>query len=335
MPGRSLIVAAAACALAASAQTTDKTFYLTHTNTRALQQMANLIRSIGDIKAVTVNEDKLAIAVHGTEEQVSIAGWLCSELDKTPAPISATVKHEYPGTTTGNLVLRVFLFAHVPSPQALQEVVNATRSVADIQRFFPYFELNAAAVRGAADQVTVADWVMSELDKPAPSMQTLSTEDHAVTFDQRSNLAQVVFLANTKNPKAVQEIVNLTRSISDLQRLFPCHSAGALVMRGSPEQVALADWLLKALDKPASQPTLDSAVHEYKVPATVWPEPSIARIYYLGSEQTPQALQELVNTVRTTTKVQRVYPNAQANAIAMRGTGDQLAQAEQLIKERM
>jgi hypothetical protein len=30
-----------------------------------------------------------------------------------------------------------------------------------------------------------------------------------------------------------------------------------------------------------------------------------------------------------------VYPNAQANAIAMRGTGDQLAQAEQLIKERM
>src|SRR5689334_20846309 len=99
MPGRSLILLAAWAVVAASAENTDKTFYLTHTNTRALQQMANLIRAVGDIKDLTVNEDKLSIAVHGTEEQVSIAGWVCSELDKTPAPVPNTVRHEYPGAT--------------------------------------------------------------------------------------------------------------------------------------------------------------------------------------------------------------------------------------------
>jgi len=49
---------------------------------------------------------------------------------------------------------------------------------------------------------------------------------------------------------------------------------------------------------------------------------------------TPQDLQETVNTIRTQTQMQRVFPFPEQMAIAMRGTADQLARARQAIHSR-
>jgi general secretion pathway protein D len=55
-------------------------------------------------------------------------------------------------------VAKVFYLANVNTPQELQEIVNAVRSVADIQRFFPYNAQNAIIAKGSADQVALAWW---------------------------------------------------------------------------------------------------------------------------------------------------------------------------------
>src|SRR5205085_9682184 len=52
------------------------------------------------------------------------------------------------------------------SPQELQELVNAVRSVADIQRFFPYNAQNAIIAKGSADQVALAEKLLHDLDRP-------------------------------------------------------------------------------------------------------------------------------------------------------------------------
>src|SRR5206468_1701589 len=52
------------------------------------------------------------------------------------------------------------------TPQELQEIVNAVRSVADIQRFFPYNAQNAIIAKGSADQVALAEKLLHDLDKP-------------------------------------------------------------------------------------------------------------------------------------------------------------------------
>ena len=49
-------------------------------------------------------------------------------------------------------VAKVFYLSNVSTPQELQEIVNAVRSVADIQRFFPYNAQNAIIAKGSADQ---------------------------------------------------------------------------------------------------------------------------------------------------------------------------------------
>ena len=63
-------------------------------------------------------------------------------------------------------VAKVFYLSNVSSPQELQEIVNAVRSVADIQRFFPYNAQNAIIAKGSADQVALAEKILHDLDKP-------------------------------------------------------------------------------------------------------------------------------------------------------------------------
>src|ERR1022692_3702602 len=63
-------------------------------------------------------------------------------------------------------VAKVFYLSNVSTPQELQEIVNAVRSAADIQRFFPYNAQNAIIAKGSADQVALAEKILHDLDKP-------------------------------------------------------------------------------------------------------------------------------------------------------------------------
>jgi general secretion pathway protein D len=63
-------------------------------------------------------------------------------------------------------VAKIFYLNNVASPQELQEIVNAVRSVTDIQRFFPYSQQNAIIAKGSADQIALAEKLLHDLDKP-------------------------------------------------------------------------------------------------------------------------------------------------------------------------
>src|SRR5689334_21816082 len=54
-------------------------------------------------------------------------------------------------------VAKVFYLSNVNTPQELQEIVTAVRSIADIQRIFVYNAQNAIIVRGEADRVSLAE----------------------------------------------------------------------------------------------------------------------------------------------------------------------------------
>jgi len=63
-------------------------------------------------------------------------------------------------------VMKVFYLTNVNTPQELQEIVTAVRSVADIQRLFGYNSQNAIIARGEADRIALAEKIISDLDKP-------------------------------------------------------------------------------------------------------------------------------------------------------------------------
>ena len=320
-----LCVTAVLFAAVASGQ---QVIHLMHVE-QSLQEMANAIKATGDVQDVSIDPVKKTVTVNGTAEQIALAQWLCGELDK-PSAVQSFARSQYPASTSTQLVVQVFYLAHSQSYQALQESVIVARSIAGIQRSFPYNPISAVVASGTADQLAVFEWLLNELDAPAAQIQAPVLHDRAVPVDPRGgNRVQVFFLPRAHSPREVQDMLNMTRALVDIMWLFPATSRNALVLRGTAEQVAFADWVLTLLNDPTA-PVADATALEYSVQGDSRPG-NLVRIFFLSH---PQGGQELANTIRSTTKMQRVWYSSPRNALAVRGTGDQIAQAEQLIRER-
>jgi general secretion pathway protein D len=68
------------------------------------------------------------------------------------------------------MVAQTFYLTNVNSAQEIQEIVNAVRSVSELQRVVPFNSQNAIIVRGEADQVALAAKMIHDLDKPKPEV---------------------------------------------------------------------------------------------------------------------------------------------------------------------
>jgi len=67
-------------------------------------------------------------------------------------------------------VTRTFYLQNVQTQQELQEIVNAVRTIADINKVYPYLAQSAVVVRGEADKVELASKIIRDLDKAKPEV---------------------------------------------------------------------------------------------------------------------------------------------------------------------
>jgi hypothetical protein len=317
-------------AFAAWGQTSEKVFYFAHLDTpQAMQEVANMVRGVSGIRDVLPDAAKHSLTVKGTADQIAAAAWLTAEMDK---PGGATGTRDFPFNDPKAPLLQVAYLSHVDSPQQWQEIVNTTRSILDVQRCFPMSQQKAIVMGGPAGQLKAADWLLSVLDRPAgvqpasaaPPDYRLPAEDWS--YSRGAELVvRVVFLTNIDTAQALQEVTNATRSMADMMRLYPVFSRRALAMRGNDDQMALADWLLKQFDGPAGQGT-----KEYKIGGAGG---QIVQVAYVDAA-TPDGLSQTASQIRTDTKMASVFPLHAQKAVAMRGTADQLARAQQVIQSR-
>src|SRR5208337_4790722 len=74
------------------------------------------------------------------------------------------------------------------------------------------------------------------------------------------SVIKTFYLANLSQPTELQDIVNALRQILEISRIQPLPTEGALVVRGTPDQVALAQKLVNDLDKAKPEVIVDVAV---------------------------------------------------------------------------
>ena len=67
-------------------------------------------------------------------------------------------------------VLKTFYLQNLSQPTELQDVVNAIRSVLDVQRVQQLLSQNAVVVRGTPDQIALAEKLVDDLDKARPEV---------------------------------------------------------------------------------------------------------------------------------------------------------------------
>ncbi|MFZ0735026.1 MAG: cohesin domain-containing protein [Candidatus Sulfotelmatobacter sp.] len=122
----------------------------------------------------------------------------------------------------------------------------------------------------------------------------VATDNPAKRKELEQSVLKTFYLSNLSQPTELQDVVNAIRAVLDVQRVQQLLSQNALVVRGTPDQIALAEKLVDDLDKPRPEVIVDIAVMQV----------SRDRAKTLGFNPPTSAtvtLQSNINTTSTTT----------------------------------
>jgi hypothetical protein len=309
-----------------------RVFKLHHVETEQdLQEFATAIRTVADLPQVSVDTAGKSIALRGTPTQVAIAEYLFTELDRQTMPEFASKVFRVPNNEDD--VVRVFILQQTATINNFQEVATTIRTITEIRRVFTYNRPRALTVRGTADQIAAAEFLIRELDQPAGAKRMDSREYQMIDTGKHGETeVRVFYLPYAADVQQLQEVATLVRTIGEIRRVFTYDAPKALILRGTGDQLALADWLVKEMGKPVTAETFASQTYQYP---DVGPrgEPAV-RVFYVHDAPTPQAVQELATRIRTMAQIRRVFTYNASKAIAVRGTAEQVAAAEQMLKDR-
>jgi hypothetical protein len=301
-------------------------FFLTHHKTpQGVQEVTNATRVISDMQKVFPYNSRAAIVARGRSGQIAMAEWLIRELDIDAAPARAPAQ-EYAIPGAKDDLVRVFYLPDHTLRQ-IQEVLNTIRTIGDVQKMFPTTGASAISMRGTSAQMALAAWIVDTLDQPAgPDKHefTIPGVDDSLPHASGSQV-RIFFLAQDKTVQAVQEVLNATRTITDIQKLFPYTSTAAIAARGRSGQIALAEWLVGMLDRPAVE---SASASSFTAPDSYPPDSNMVRVFYLPRSSTTDELAATLNAMRRATGIQKLFPCNSPRAIAVRGTTEQVAQAE-------
>jgi len=304
---------------------------------QALREIAYVVGSVTQLPKPPVDAEHAAITVAGTPDQIALAAWIIGELDQPTK--AADLIYITPGGADS--VARMFYPAHVDSPQQLQELVNVIRSMSEIRPIAIYNPAKVIVLRGANAQVEQAAWIIKALDlapghalPPVAATQvafppgsTLENPE-ARAYHMRHNQQRIFYLKNHETPQQIQEMVNVLRSVTEIQRITSFNALRAICVLGTADQADAVAWLVSELEKPAPQAAAEDRY--YLTPENA--ADGEVRVFFVPGLQTPQATQQLVTQIRMA-RIQRVTSFHSAKAIVIRGTAGQVAAAEQAVQQ--
>jgi len=315
----------------AFAQNTARVFHLHHIETQQdLDDFTTMVRTIADASQLITDAAQKTLSIRGTPSQIAIAEFLFTELDRQTVPDSVT--QEFRVANNADDVVHVFFAPHTATVQEFQEVATTIRTIAEIRRVFTYTTPRALAVRGTADQVAAAQFLIRELDQPADAKRTTSRQYQMIdTANHGETAVQVFYLPYAATVQQFQEVATVIRTIGEVRRIFTYNTPRALIVRGTSDQVAFTSWMVNELGKPV---TAGTASTTYQYASNDRNGENFIRVYYVKDTPTVAAFQQLATQIRTTTQMRRVFTYNESRALTLRGNEAQLATAEQMLQDR-
>jgi hypothetical protein len=320
------IALAIVCAACALAQEQTRTFTFAHTqDPRHMQEVLNTVRAVAEVQHAVLDPAQRSLAVGGTPDQLSFITWLFTDLDRPASRPQNLVVRDNTFSDPRSPAVKIFYPARFTTAQQVQDVVNAVRSIAEVQRVVALNGAGAIVARGNPEQIALAEWIVAELDRsmagkrPAGIREYTYPDSDLQVVERRTTAVRIYYPASVSTPQDMQETVNGLRSFADVQRVVSFVTSGAIIARSNTEQATMMDWLVKELDAGASA----SGSHDYR-----WSAGTVRSAWL------PKAadLAGTVAKVRQMTGMQRVVGLQRQRAIVMRGTPDQLAAAEPLLR---
>jgi len=124
-----------------------------------------------------------------------------------------------------------------------------------------------------------------------PNTIFVASDNPAKRKEVEQSVIKTFYLANLSQPTELQDVVNALRQILEISRIQPLPSQGALVVRGTPDQIALAEKLVGDLDKARPEVIVEVAIMQV----------SRDKTHNLGISPPTSATVALQNNINNTT----------------------------------
>ncbi len=145
-----------------------------------------------------------------------------------------------------------------------------------------------------------------------PNTIFVASDNPAKRKEVEQSVIKTFYLANLSQPTELQDVVNALRQILEISRIQPLPSQGALVVRGTPDQIALAEKLVGDLDKARPEVIVEVAIMQV----------SRDKTHNLGISPPTSATVALQNNLNTTTTSST--STATTNSSTTSGTANQV-----------
>jgi len=291
---------------------------------KGLQEIATVLRTVANIQNLSIDSTAATVTVTGTPDELATAGWIIHQLDQ-PVP-SNSPQYVMPGKSDD--VIQVFHLNHISpdTPQQIQEILTTLRTVGDIQKIFNDTALSDLVVHGTANQLALTDYIIKALDVTPGTVTVAATSEFHYNDRVRPNdVVRVFYLPNTKTPVQMQEILTNLRTVADIQKVFNYMPLSAVTIRGTASDLATSEFILRSLDIADAK---GLPPNQFNIPGG-----NVVGVYYPTNISGIKLLPELTFLYENL-QISKAFMKTTPAALIYRGTADQIAKAEQLIKQK-
>src|SRR5207302_3798717 len=127
-----------------------------------------------------------------------------------------------------------------------------------VSRQLPVLELNGVTLQEALSLVAIQSNTFWRPVTPNTIFVASNTQTKRKDIEQ--NVVKTFYLTNAASQTEFQDIANTLRTILDITRVQPIAAENAIVVRGSPDKVALAEKIVADLDKSRAEVVIDVAI---------------------------------------------------------------------------
>lgn len=121
-------------------------------------------------------------------------------------------------------------------------------------------ELSNATLEEALDYLAV---LTKSFWKPlSPNTILVAQDNPTKRRDFEDLVVKVFYLTNITAAQDLNEIAAAVRGVTDIRRLYTCASQNAIIVRGTVDQVGLAEKLIQDMDKPKAEVVVEVVVME-------------------------------------------------------------------------
>lgn len=223
---------------------------------------------------------------------------------------------------------RTLPIRNAASPQAQQELATVVRTILELPSLTVDTEAHQMTFGGTDSQIAAAEWLLAETDRPVAASGARPWASAVYRGPAIPGEVLRVFYVQGGTPiPHLQEAATVIRSIIELRRLFTYNQAGAIVARGSPEQLEAAEWVWRTL---AADPPF-AGIEEFRAK---FPDGQpVLRAYRFPGEWSVQSLQEAATMIRSIVEIHRMYTYNTSRTVLVRGDDAAIAAATWMAVE--